>query len=211
MIAISEKQQKLKAMRDAQSKLYISIFTTKYVAEYVALIMVTVSILLGFFIPYIGLFPTSQSHGMSNYHRWLYDFFVIVTCCIGPILYFIFKQKMQNFTVRQFWIEYVKVHAMFKKYQHDVAVQQEKKKYLVSLWSERAFLILFLVALVLTYSFVAPSGTSRRGSLFIQAWWPISAGVVGVLYYAVFWLYFRLFASGAINQQYRRLEENDNF
>ena len=69
MIAISEKQQKLKAMRDAQSKLYISIFTTKYVAVYFALTMVTVSILLGFFIPYIGLFITSQSQGMSNYHR----------------------------------------------------------------------------------------------------------------------------------------------
>ena len=34
--------------------------------------------------------------------------------------------------------------AIFKKYKHDLAVKQGKKKYLVGLWSERVFLILMM-------------------------------------------------------------------
>lgn len=209
MIAISEEQKRLNIVREAQSNLYISIFSTKYVAEYFALAMVFVSICLAIFIPYIGLFPTSQSKSMSNYHRWLYDLFVIVSSCMGPILYFIFKHKMQHYKVRQHWYTYVKAHAIFKKYKHDLAVKQGKKKYLVGLWSERVFLILMIVGLIMIYAFIVPSGNSRRGGLFIQAWWPISAGVIALLYYAVFWVYFRLFASAEINRQYQALERSD--
>ena len=90
-----------------------------------------------------------------------------------------------------------------------MAVKQGKKKYLVGLWSERVFLILMIVGLIMIYAFIVPSGNSRRGGLFIQAWWPISAGVIALLYYAVFWLYFRLFASAEINRQYQALERSD--
>ena len=204
-----EERQQAKPARQATKKIIDALFGFQHSAETIAALLVLLSILLATFFNHDGWFPTSQSPNMSNYHRWLYDLFVIVSSCMGPILYFIFKHKMQHYKVRQHWYTYVKAHAIFKKYKHDLAVKQGKKKYLVGLWSERVFLILMIVGLIMIYAFIVPSGNSRRGGLFIQAWWPISAGVIALLYYAVFWLYFRLFASAEINRQYQALERSD--
>ncbi len=110
-----ENKQQAKIAQKAQRDLYQALFGTPYIAEYLAVVLVLTSVVLAIFIPYEGWFPTSRSEGMTNYHRWLYDQFVIISCMMGLVLYYILQRQKQYVVVRQQWRSYFR-HKLSSKY-----------------------------------------------------------------------------------------------
>ena len=88
-----EEREYAKISKHALKDLFRVLFGTKYIDQYFAMLMVGLSIALATLIPHHGLFATSQSPGMTNYHRWLYDIFVVVSSLIGFVLYFWLKRQ----------------------------------------------------------------------------------------------------------------------
>ena len=203
MITNIDLRMESKAAQRAQKDLYQVLFGTRFIAEYIAIVFVLFSIFLAVFIPYQGLFWTSQSEGMTNFHRWLYDLFVLISMGMGIILYFLVRRKMIQPAVRQQWRLYVQAQANFKMLRMRDAIQQKKKILLKNPSSELIAISFFLIIFILIYTCVTPSESSRRGDFWIQTWWPINAAIIGVLYYSNFRLYIRLFAVKDIHRQYR--------
>ena len=84
-----EQRERAKITRRALKEVFQILFGTVYIDQYFAVFMVGLSIVIAVLIPdYEGLFLTSQSRGMTNYHRWLYDIFVLVSSLMGFVLYF---------------------------------------------------------------------------------------------------------------------------
>ena len=127
MITNIDLRMESKAAQRAQKDLYQVLFGTRFIAEYIAIVFVLFSIFLAVFIPYQGLFWTSQSEGMTNFHRWLYDLFVLISMGMGIILYFLVRRKMIQPAVRQQWRLYVQAQANFKMLRMRDAIQQKKK------------------------------------------------------------------------------------
>ncbi len=201
-----ENKQQAKIAQKAQRDLYQAILGTPYIAEYLAVVLVLTSVILAIFIPHEGWFPTSRSEGMTNYHRWLYDQFVLISCMMGPILYYILQRQKQYVVVRQQWRSYVQAQAIFKIHRIQKAIQQGKKPLIQSRGAEIAVILFMLMIFILMYSVLVLNPSARRGQFFIQTWWPINAGFIGLLYYINFWLYLRLFAVNDIEKQYTLLQ-----
>ena len=199
----SELREQSKVAYKDQKKLYQVIFGTEYIAEYLAILLVVISIVLAIFIPHEGLFWTSQSEGMNNFHRWLYDLFVLISSSMGIVLYFFLKRKMIQIPVRQQWKLYIQAQANLKKFRIQNAIQHGKKPLLVSCNSEIVAISIIIIILIMNYIFLTPSESSRRGDFWIQTWWPINAFIIGAFYYSLFWLYFRLLSVKDIDRQYR--------
>ena len=201
-----ENKQQAKIAQKAQRGLYHAIFGTPYIAEYLAVFLVLTSVILAIFIPHEGWFPTSRSEGMTNYHRWLYDQFVIISCMMGLVLYYILQRQKQYVVVRQQWRSYIQAQAIFKIHRIQKAIQQGKKPLIQSRGAEIAVILFMLMIFILMYSVLVPNPSARRGQFFIQTWWPINAGFIGLLYYINFWLYLRLFAVNDVEKQYTLLQ-----
>ncbi len=210
----SEEQQRIKISLRALKQVFQVLFGTVYIDQYFAMFMVGLSVCLAVFIPYEGLFPTSQSAGMTNYHRWLYDIFVIVSSLIGFIFYFLLKRQKYNPEFGQKWRAYIRKNAEFKLYRYQQAQQKGKLPVLHTRFGEYFFLIFLIILLVSMYSLITPIENSGRGNFLIQTWWPFNALIIGVLYSGWFWLYFRLFAINDIMNHYvlliRREQETNN-
>ena len=201
-----ENKQQAKIAQKAQRDLYQALFGTPYIAEYLAVVLVLTSIILAIFIPHEGWFPTSRSEGMTNYHRWLYDQFVIISCMMGLVLYYILQRQKQYVVVRQQWRSYIQAQAIFKIHRIQKAIQQGKKPLIQSRGAEIAVILFMLMIFILMYSVLVPNPSARRGQFFIQTWWPINAGFIGLSYYINFWLYLRLFAVNDVEKQYTLLQ-----
>lgn len=201
-----ENKQQAKIAQKAQRDLYHALFGTPYIAEYLAVVLVLTSVILAIFIPHEGWFPTSRSEGMTNYHRWLYDQFVIISCMMGLVLYYILQRQKQYVVVRQQWRSYIQAQAIFKTHRIQKAIQQGKKPLIQSRGAEIAVILFMLMIFILMYSVLVPNPSARRGQFFIQTWWPINAGFIGLLYYINFWLYLRLFAVNDVEKQYTLLQ-----
>ena len=96
--------------------------------------------------------------------------------------------------------------AVFKIHRIQKAIQQGKKPLIQSRGAEIAVILFMLMIFILMYSVLVPNPSARRGQFFIQTWWPINAGFIGLLYYINFWLYLRLFAVNDIEKQYTLLQ-----
>lgn len=55
---------------------------------------------------------------MSNYHRWLYDQFVIVSGVIVLVVYFRVQQQVSDPDFRQAWRDYIDTNAKFKFFRY---------------------------------------------------------------------------------------------
>lgn len=152
------------------------------------------NLILAVFILHSGWFPTSQSASMTNYYRWLYDLFVWIGCMMGPILYYILQRQKQYVVVRQQWRSYVQAQAIFKMHRIQKAIQQGKKPLIQNRGAEIAVILFMLMIFICMYLMLVPNQSARRSQFFIQTWWPINAGFIGLLYYVNFWLYLSLFA-----------------
>lgn len=201
-----EEREHAKITRRALKEVFQILFGTVYIDQYFAVFMVGLSIVIAVLIPdYDGLFLTSQSRGMTNYHRWLYDIFVIVSSLMGFVLYFLLKRQKYNTEFGQKWRAYIRANAEVKLYRYQKAQQEGKFPLLHTRFGEYFFLIFLIILFVSMYSLITPIENSRSGNFFIQTWWPINAVIIGVLYSGWFWLYVRLFAVKAIMTQYRGL------
>ena len=168
------------------------------------MLMVGLSIALATLIPHHGLFATSQSPGMTNYHRWLYDIFVVVSSLIGFVLLFLVKTTKSNIKVGQNG-ELILRQILILKCIVIALLNLKVKNLLCIPFKEYCFILLFLALFILMYSLLTPFENGRRGNFWIQTWWPVNAFIIGVLYSGLFWIYFRLFAIKAIMNQYALL------
>ncbi len=200
-----------KVAEKAQKELYQALFGTRFIAEYTAFICVLLSVILAIFIPHGGLFWTSQSEGMSNFHRWLYDLFVLITIVMGLALNYIVRRKMPQLAVRQQLRLYIQAQANFKMLRIQSAIDQNKKAFLKTSSAEITAICMLILIFIMIYTCVTPSETSRKGDFWIQTWWPINALIIGGLYYLNFWLYIRLFFVKEIDRKYRliKMKKND--
>lgn len=198
-------KQQAELLKQTQKKYFRAVFGTAYIAHAVAIFMVAVSLILAVFVPHDGLFATASSAGMSNYHRWLYDVFVIAIIIMGPVLYILIHRQFEQGEGRQAWREYTRAHAQFKMNRFLKAEAQGKKALLDSWLSEGLVCMIMIVVLILMYSVLTPNESSHRGYFWIQTWWPINAALIGVFYYAIFCLYVRLFAVTEVDRQYKLL------
>lgn len=197
-----EDQRQPKLAHESTKKMQNALFGFNYSAEIISAVLVIISIFLAVMVPYSGLFPTSQSEEMTNYHRWLYDQFVIVSCFIGIVLYFRLKQLRYNQKFRMLWRSYIQANAEFKFYRYQKAHHEGKLPFLHTKKGEYIALLCLIIGIIAFFIFLTPSETSRRGNFFIQAWWPINALIIGVLYYSQIWLYLRLIAASEITDRY---------
>jgi hypothetical protein len=198
-------KQQAELLKQTQKKLFAAIFGTPHIALLIAFILVAVSLILAKFVPYEGLFATASSSGMSNYHRWLYDIFVIASIIMGPVLYVLIHRQFERGEGRQAWREYTRTHAQFKMRRFIKAEAEGKKAILDSWLSEGLVFIMIITVLILMYSVLTPDGSGRRGYFWIQTWWPINASLIGLFYYAIFCLYVRFFALLEVDRQYQLL------
>lgn len=204
-----EERQQAKPARQATKKIIDALFGFQHSAETIAALLVLLSILLATFFNHDGWFPTSQSPNMSNYHRWLYDQFVIVSGVIVLVVYFRVQQQASDPHFRQAWRDYIDANAKFKFYRYVKAQQKNKLPLLHSAVGEFLFVICFCVGLVCFYSMLTPSDHERRGSFLLFGWWPINALIIGICYQGQIWFAVRLMAVRQISKRYLRLIQKE--
>lgn len=216
------------AVIQAQQEMYVALFGSVNALRNVSFLLVGISILFAMLIPHEGWFPTSQSQGMTNYHRWLYDQYVIISCLITPIFYVHFKQKRMNPLFCRKWNAYIRAYAEFniknaENFQNDARANkwQERltlcigRSLLKNKWLQYVTFICLIVGSILMYSLVTPFVSTRGSSFWILTWWPINAFFIGVLYYVQIPLLIRLFSIEEIHMQtdilsYRDHREENN-
>lgn len=216
------------AVVKAQQEMYVALFGSVNALRNVSILLVGMSIFLAMLIPHQGWFPTSQSQGMTNYHRWLYDQYVIVSSLITPIFYMHFKHKRMNPLFCRKWNAYIRAYAEFniknaEHFQNDARANkwQERltlcmgRSLLKNKWLQYVTFICLIVGSILMYSLVTPFVSTRGSSFWILTWWPINAFFIGVLYYVQIPLLIRLFSIEEIHMQtdklsykYQREENN---
>lgn len=189
-------------MQNAMKDMFKSLFGTAYIHQYFGLVMVLLSIIFALILPYEGLFMTSQSQGMTNYHRWLYDLFVIVNTFLGFVIFYVLKRQKYNIEFNQKWRTYITASAKFKLYRYQKAQEKGKKPLMHTRFGEYFFLLMLIIGFIAMFSLMTPSETSRR-SFILLTWWPFNASIIGVIYTVYFILYIRLFAIAEITDQYQ--------
>lgn len=206
----NELQQHAKPVHASTKKLIDALFGFQYSAEIIAVILVFLSILLATFFIHDGLFPTAQHTKMSNYHRWLYDQFVIVSGVIVLAVYFRLKHKMSEAQFRQCWRSYIQANAKFKLYRYLKAQEKGKLPFLHSKTSEYIVILCFILGFIAFYAYLTPSESTRRGDFMILTWWPINAVIIGVCYYGQIWFAIRLMSVSEISIQYFALIQKEH-
>lgn len=189
-------------MQKAMKDMFQSLFGSAYIHQYFGLVMVLLSIILALIFPYDGLFMTSQSEGMTNYHRWLYDIFVVVSAVSGFVIFYILKRQKYNIEFRQTWRAYIAVNAQFKFLRYLKAQEKGKKPLMHTRFGEYVFIFVMIGGFMAMYSLMTPEGNSRYGFI-ILTWWPMNAAIIGILYTCFFIFYVRLFAIAEITEQYQ--------
>lgn len=153
-------------MQKAMKDMFKSLFGTAYIHQYFGLVMVLLSIVLALIFPYEGLFMTSQSQGMTNYHRWLYDVFVIVNTFLGFVMFYMLKRQKYNNEFRQKWRAYITASAKFKLYRYQKAQEKGKKPLMHTHLGEYFFILMLIVGFIVMFSLMTPSETSRRSFFY---------------------------------------------
>lgn len=204
-----EEQQQAKPAHQATKKMIDTLFGFEHSAEVIAALLVLLSIVLATLFTHEGWFPTSQSLGMSNYHRWLYDQFVVVSGVLVLVVYLRVKQQGRNLDFRQAWRGYIDANAQFKLYRYIKAQQKNKLPLLHSAVGEYLCVLFCFVGFVCFYSLLTPSDHAHRGNFLLLGWWPINALIIGICYYAQIWFAIRLMAVGEISTRYFALIEKE--
>lgn len=143
-----EFKEKAKLTQIAMKDMFRSLFGTVYTHQYFGLVMVLFSIILALIVPYEGLFITSQSQGMTNYHRWLYDVFVIVNTFLGFVIFYMLKRQKYNIEVKQKWRVYITAHAQFKFHRYLKAQEKGKKPLMHTRFGEYFFVLITIIFLL---------------------------------------------------------------
>ncbi|MEB3766198.1 hypothetical protein [Acinetobacter sp. MD2] len=196
-----------KKLKTVHHEVLKTLFGTSYIAEITSIILVLLSVILAVFIPHTGLFLTSQNEGMSKYHRWLYDVFVLASCTMLPIFYFWLRKNNSKADFRRAWQNYIHAHAAYKFYRFKQVKLQAQNNSLHSMAKEFVVLLFFIFCPIILYSLITLSGNTHRGNFIIKTWWPINAVIIGIFYYGQFWLFFRLVAVKEIMLRFERLRK----
>ncbi|WP_254202639.1 MULTISPECIES: hypothetical protein [unclassified Acinetobacter] len=165
-------------------------------------------------------FPTSQSRGMTNYHRWLYDVYVVISILIVPLVYLRFRKQITNITFRQKWNAYIRAYAQYQfklkevveNIDDDRTGQQKRtnsmlRYFLKHKWFQYILIVSCIYGCIAMYIWVTPFVSTRGSSFWILTWWPINALIIGVLYYIQFPLFLHLLSIKEVNQHYRILHQ----
>ena len=198
----SQEQQQAKPAHQATKKMIDALFGFRHSAEVIAVLLVLMSILLATLFTHDGLFPTSQSLNMSNYHRWLYDQFVLLSGVIPLIVYFRVRQQEANPHFRRAWRDYIDANAKFKLYRYLKAQEKDKLPLLHSAFGEYICVLCFCLGFVCFYSMLTPADQARKGNFLLLGWWPINALIIGICYYGQIWFAVRLMAVRQISKRY---------
>ena len=91
--------------------LYSELFGSVSFPRYLSIVLVVISILMATCVVHEGWFPTSQSQGMTNFHRWLYDVYVILSLLLIPFIYIRFIQLKTRRSFRRKWNAYIRAYA----------------------------------------------------------------------------------------------------
>ncbi|MDO5542363.1 MAG: hypothetical protein Q4F77_03545 [Acinetobacter sp.] len=194
-------------IEDIKAAIYMDLFGTEYIAQFYALSMVMVSILCAIFIPHSGFFPTSQSEGMTNYHRWMYDQYVIVSCIMGLILYIRLRYKKKDLKFRRLWNKYVSLYTeeRFRNYQY----AKEHGETTILYTSKIIFyciILLLIVGLIATYIWMTPFTGTYKSAFWILAWWPVNAFIIMGLYYAQISIFLLFFTIEDTHKYFKKLQ-----
>ncbi len=208
-------------VQQAKQALYRALFGSANFPRNLSIFFVCFSILMATFFIHEGWFPTSQSRGMTNYHRWLYDVYVVISLFIVPVVYLRFKQQITHIRFRQKWNAYIRAYAQhqFKLKEvvesagNESSAQQKLNdsmtKYLLKhQWFQYILIGTFMYGCIAMYIWVTPFVSTRGASFWILTWWPINALMIGVLYSMQFPLFLRLVSIKAVNQQYVILHQS---
>ena len=183
-----------------------ALYGTVHIGKLYAFVMVTISLIGAMFIPHEGFFATSQSAGMTNYHRWLYDVFVITSCLTALLLYLRLKYKKQDPNFRRLWYGLSKdmAEARFREYQY--AQSQHKSTFIYS--SKILFYVGMLgmsFGVIAMYIWMTPFAGTYKSSFWILAWWPINALIIWALYCCQNYLFLRLYATEDMHKHFLKL------
>ncbi|MFV5501726.1 hypothetical protein [Acinetobacter sp. 226] len=210
-----------KVVAETQQVLYSALFGSVHFPSYLSAFWVTFSIVMAMLFVHEGWFPTSQSTGMTNYHRWLYDVYVTVSIFIVPLIYLRFRQLKATVAFRQKWYAYIRAYAQYQfKLRHvvesvdidnDWSGQQKMtnsflRHFLKHPWFQYLVIGVVIYGCIAMYVWVTPFTSSRGSSFWILAWWPINALIIGVLYYSQFPLFIRLLSIAEVHRQYQILQ-----
>lgn len=207
-------------VEQALKDLYQSLFGSVYFPRYISAFMVALSISMAIFFAHEGWFPTSQSQGMTHYHRWIYDVYVVTSIFIVPLIYLRFKQLHKTVTFRRKWNAYIRAYAehQFKLKQivensdSESSGQQKLNDssltyFLKNKWFQYVIIGICIYGSIAMYIWVTPFVGSRGSSFWILTWWPINALIIGLLYYAQFPLFLRLLSIEEVNRYYQVLNQ----
>jgi len=202
----------------AQQELYKSLFGSVNFPRNLSIILVGLSILMATLFVHEGWFPTSQSRGMTNYHRWLYDVYVMISIFIVPIFYLRFKQQQASASFRRKWNAYIRAYAHYnfklkeviESVEGDRSGQQKlndsmTRFFLKQKWWQYLLLGLFIYGGIAMYVWVTPFVSTRGSSFWILTWWPINAFIIGLLYYSQFPVFLRILSIAEVHQQYHKM------
>src|SRR5690606_360853 len=103
-----------KVVAQAQQELYRALFGSVNFPRNLSIFLVGVSLFIATLVLHEGWFPTSQSRGMTNYHRWLYDVYVMVSVFIVPLIYLRFRQLKGSVAFRRKWNSYIRAYAQYQ-------------------------------------------------------------------------------------------------
>ena len=192
---------------DIQDLINKALFGTEHIGKLYACVMVTISLICAMFIPHDGFFATSQSVGMSNYHRWLYDVFVITSCVMGCMVYLRLQHKKQDLKFRRLWFSATKLiaEARFREYQY--AQSQHKSTIMYS--SKIIFYMVMLVmsvGVVAMYIWMTPYTGTYKSTFWILSWWPINAVIIWTFYCCQIYLFLRLYSTEDMHKHFQRMQ-----
>lgn len=192
---------------EIQASVNKALFGTVHFGKLYASLMVMMSLIVAMFIPHEGLFATSQSTGMTNYHRWLYDVYVISSCITGVVIFLRLQHKKHDVKFRRLWHCATKISAeeRFREYQY---AQSQSK--VTILYSSKilfyAVLLGFTVGVIAMYVWMTPFAGTYKSSFWILAWWPINALIIWALYCCQSYLFLRLFSTEDMHKHFLKLK-----
>ncbi len=206
-------------IKQTQDDVLAALAGSMHLVRFFSVYLTACSILLAVFIPHDGFFPTSQSAGMTNFHRWMYDQYVICSCVIGFLFYVQLKRKIASPAFRR------KLNAYIKAYAHyNVALSQTMQAQEGELpWQQRMAqlltakildhqlvqylsFVLVICGPIAMYIWMTPFASTYKSSFWILAWWPVNALIILWFYSIQPMLLLRLFANQEIYRRYQYLQ-----
>ena len=201
-----------------QDELYKALFGSINFPRNLSIFWVCFSILMATFILHDGWFPTSRSQGMTNYHRWLYDLYVVISLMTIPLVYLRFKQQKAKVSFRRKWNAYIRAYAQYNVKLKEVIATEELVKsrqqkltdsmiqiFFKNKWFQYVTIFLIIYGCIAMYIWVTPFVSTRGSSFWILTWWPINACFIAALYYMQFPLLIRWLSIDEIQTQTEKL------